>query len=354
MRLKENNIVFLTPGFPKDEMDTNCIPILQNYILYYKKYNPDKNIAVIAFQYPFKRSVYKWNNIEVYAAGGKNRKGIFKLITWITVVFFFWQIHLRHKTNVIHSFWLTECAFVGQILSALFSVSLLATILGQDCLPSNKYLPYLRFSKMKVIASSSFAANKFQESTSKESSATISIGIDIENFTSPPSIIPSFDIVGVGNLHAIKNFSLFIEIIHELKKEFPTIRCKIIGNGEEYPLLTQLIKKNQSEKNIELAGELPRKKVLEIMAASSILLHTSVHEGQGYVFEEALYSGMSIVAMKVGNLESGEKVKLCKNKTELTEAIRQLLTTPPKRERVLFHSMEESIKKYNELYFKQN
>lgn len=351
MQSKRNNIIFLVPGFPKDETDTTCIPILQNYIFYYNKYNPDYNIAVIAFQYPFKKGIYKWNGVDVYAAGGKNRKSLFKLLTWIRVVFFFLRIHFNNQTTVIHSFWLNECAFIGQLINWMFKTNHISTIVGQDCLASNKYLSLLNFSKIKVTALSSFAADKFYQSTNRKVAKVISIGIDSENFTSPLSDRPSIDIIGVGNLHAIKNFRLFIEVIEGLKVEFPGIRCKIIGNGGEYPLLAELIKDFQLENNIELTGELPRKKVLEIMADSSILLHTSTHEGQGYVFEEALYSGMSVVAFRVGNLQQGPKVSLCTDSFEMKEALRHFLLNPPVRERLILNSMLKSIEEYNKLYF---
>src|ERR1035437_9359608 len=84
--MKSNKtIVLLTPGFPKDEQDTTCTTYLQDYVLSFAKLYPKINLKVITFQYPYKEGNYKWNNIDVYSAGGKNTKYFYKIITWIRV-----------------------------------------------------------------------------------------------------------------------------------------------------------------------------------------------------------------------------------------------------------------------------
>ena len=72
--MKSNNhIVFLVPGFPKDENDTTCIPALQLFVRNFNSVNPQLKINVIAFQYPYKKKGYSWNGIKVYSAGGKGK-----------------------------------------------------------------------------------------------------------------------------------------------------------------------------------------------------------------------------------------------------------------------------------------
>lgn len=351
----KKNIVFLVPGFPEDENDINCIPIMQNYILYYSRLNPEVNVSVIAFQYPFKKKKYLWHTIHVHAIGGANKKGVFRIRTWLKVTWTFTRLFIRSSgQTVIHSFWLTECAFIGQYIAKLFGVNHISTIVGQDPLPANKYLKYLNFSKIRVVALSAFGAEKFKLATNRNVDQIISIGLDTENFKTTPSDQPAVDILGVGNLHALKNYSLFIEIVAQLVSSFPGLKCVIIGNGEEYHLLQKSIEEFGLNKNIELKGELKRNEVIELMADSRILLHPSVHEGQGYVFEEALYSGMYVVANKVGNIEPGEKIRICENKDQMIEQLNLLLKNKPDRRRLLIQSMEDSVSKFNTLYFSEN
>lgn len=345
----------MVPGFPDDENDINCIPIMQNYILYYSRLNPEVNVSVIAFQYPFKKKKYLWHAIHIDAIGGANKKGVFRIRTWLRVIATFSLLYLKNRgQTVIHSFWLTECAFIGQHIATLFGVNHVSTIVGQDPLPSNKYLRYLNFSKFKIVALSAFAAEKFKLTTNRNADQVISIGLDTENFKTTPSDKPTIDILGVGNLHAIKNYSLFIEIAAQLISSFPGLKCVIIGNGEEYDLLQKSIEVHGLSKNVELKGELKRIEVIELMAHSRILLHPSIHEGQGYVFEEALYSGMYVVANKVGNIEPGEKIRICESKDQMVEQTSLLLKSKPDRQRLLTQAMEDSVSKFNTLYFSQN
>ena len=48
-------IVFLVPGFPKDEADENCLPYLQDLMMLLKGQMGADQLEVVAFQYPFKR-----------------------------------------------------------------------------------------------------------------------------------------------------------------------------------------------------------------------------------------------------------------------------------------------------------
>src|SRR5580765_8393604 len=107
-------IVILTPGFATNESDSTCIPALQDYIWCLKNEFPDYNIFVLAFQYPFKPGWYNWNGVEVFSAGGRNRKSFFRLLPWNRISRQLKFIHATHKIDVIHSFWLNEASLVGQ------------------------------------------------------------------------------------------------------------------------------------------------------------------------------------------------------------------------------------------------
>ena len=78
---KKKTVIILTPGFAKDEQDTNCIPTLQQYVSTLSEMRPDIKLHVIAFQYPFKEGHYKWKGIDVYSAGGKGSL-YSRLATW--------------------------------------------------------------------------------------------------------------------------------------------------------------------------------------------------------------------------------------------------------------------------------
>ena len=109
------NIVILTPGFPKDENDYLCIPPLQLLTRQLIK-NTDIKLSIIAFQYPYENKNYKWNTVTVYSCGGNNKSFPSKFFTWQRAVKYFKQINKIQKVDIVHSFWLNECALIGEHL----------------------------------------------------------------------------------------------------------------------------------------------------------------------------------------------------------------------------------------------
>jgi glycosyltransferase involved in cell wall biosynthesis len=344
------SVVFLVPGFPQDEDDTECLPSLQDYIFCFSRLNPAIKIAVIAFQYPFFAGKYKWNHIEVYSAGGKNKRRAFRVLAWMRVVWAFLRLFRKMKVAVIHSFWLDECAFVGQFLAKTFNIKHVVTIGGQEVKSTNRYLKYLDFSALTITGKSRFSADGFQKITGQKVEKIIPTGLDHQRFAAmAPAQDRRIDILGVGALIPIKNFELFVEIIAELAAEFPDLEAKIIGDGPQRQILQRLIRE-KCQNHIQLLGKLPRIQVIKYMAQSKILLHTSLHESQGYVFMEALYCGMAVVSFDVGYRGQTEKAIKCLDKKDMLTKLRELLKQQLHYERVLIKPIEETVTEFLELY----
>jgi glycosyltransferase involved in cell wall biosynthesis len=345
-----DGVVFLVPGFPKDEEDTECLPLLQNYIFYFSTSKPAIQTAVIAFQYPYFVGRYKWHNIAVYSSGGKNKRFLFRMLTWMRVVYYFLRLRYQIKVTAIHSFWLDECTFVGQCLAKAFKTKHIATIGGQEVKPSNRYLKYFDYARLTVTCWSRFSAEDFQKVTGQKIDSVIPIGLDHHRFE---AIVPTndrkIDILGVGSLVPIKNFKLFIEIVSELAAEIPALEVKIIGEGPQHENLKELIQK-KFQGNIQLLGKLSRRQVINYMAQSKILLHTSSYESQCYVFMEALYCGMTIVSFDVGYLGQTEKAIRCFGKEEMLANLQKLLKQQLNHDRVLLKSIEETVNEFRALY----
>ena len=67
------HIALITPGFPRDEADTSCIPPLQIALRRLRQRRPDIRITVIALHYPDSRRPYRWHGFEVVPMAGANR-----------------------------------------------------------------------------------------------------------------------------------------------------------------------------------------------------------------------------------------------------------------------------------------
>ena len=73
--------------------------------------------------------------------------------------------------------------------------------------------------------------------------------------------VRDIDILGVGSLIPLKQYHLFIEIVHKIRQFLPDIKAALCGKGPEQEDLKTMIAKYNLEANIELTGELSHDKV---------------------------------------------------------------------------------------------
>jgi glycosyltransferase involved in cell wall biosynthesis len=347
MAEKKKAVVLLTPGFSENEQDTTCLPFLQQYVRSFIQLYPNIDLRVIAFQYPFKKGHYKWNSINIYSAGSKG--GLYsRFKTWKRVLAELKRIKEQNDIAIIHSYWLTECTLIGQRFAQKNKVRHVAYAIGQDVLKQNKYLRLLDFSGMKVIAMSESIAGRFLKLTGRNVSGIIPAGVEPENVSinNEPKTI---DIIGVGSLIPLKNYSLFIEIIGDLKKDFPAIKAVIIGKGIEEQLLKEKITFEELGANIEFIGEIPHKEVFSYMNKSKIFLHTSSYEGQSTVIMEALAMGLNIVCFDVGRIHH-EKINVCANKDEMIQKLKTLLSANLDFKPQILLSSEDTVREFMKVY----
>jgi glycosyltransferase involved in cell wall biosynthesis len=344
-------IVILVPGFPASETETHWVPPVQSFVRAITRRNPDIAVHVVSFQYPFRRSRYVWHGATIHGLRGRNKRFPLRFRTWIQAAIEIRRIMASHDVIAIHSFWLAECAYVGSWLARISRRKHIGYIQGQDALPSNPYLKHLPLDKMTIAAPSEKAAAAFRGSTQRSVDQIIPIGLDAEargSFVEP--IARSIDILGVGWLSAIKNFTLFVEIISELKADYPALKCMIIGDGPERTSLESKVKTKELTGIVQLAGQLPRQEVLNRMRHAKILLHTSSYEGQGYVFLEALASGMRIVSFDVGYAGKSPGVYRCKSSEEMLDVLRTLLASPLEAQQVHVPDIDETAGAFEKLY----
>jgi glycosyltransferase involved in cell wall biosynthesis len=309
---------------------------------------PDIELRVVSFQYPYKRGYYLWNGIKVCCAAGKSRK-YNRLLTWIRIWIQLLKIKREYDIVVINSFWMTECAFVGQSFARSFKIKHVVYVIGQDALKTNRYLPLINFPKMKIIAMSENLVNRFLESTGFKIHHIIPAGIDADKikYTRENRTI---DILGVGALIPLKNYPLFAEIINELKKDFPGIKSTIIGKGEQEQAIKEIIKEHGLENNLGLVGEMPHEKVFSYMQRSKIFLHTSSYEGQSTVIMEALANGLHIVCFDIGRIHVDGKIWACHTKDEMLQKLKELLSSPLTYEPIILLTNEDMVREFLKVY----
>lgn len=345
--MSDVKIIFLTPGFPDNEADTTCIPLLQDYIFALQKIIPPAQIKIIAFQYPFNSKLYKWNGIDVFSAGGNNRKGINRFFTWYKVIKQFKKFRQRGESIVIHSFWVTEPAFIGNYLAKKYKYPHITSVLGQDAKPENKYLEKINFKLLHVVVPNKRMLEQLKITVPEFSYDIIPFGLKKIVVAQQQRNI---DLLFVSSFISLKRPAHFLQLVQFICKKNRFIKSVMIGKGPLLEKIKDEIIQMHLGKNIEVTGELPRERVFEIMQQSKILVHTSEYESQSGVINEALANGMVVSCYDVGRQESSSKIYVSKNLTELFLTTENLLNTNLEFVSEQIFNSDDMVKKYNTLY----
>lgn len=339
-------VIIVTPGFPANENETENIPGLQEYVLGLARMIGTDNIKIVCTQYPKHNTPYVWHGIVVFPCGIKALRLVQFFITMKRSVS---RIRsLITSNSVIHSFWLTDASLAAQQAMGRSNLPWVATCMGQDVKPKNRYLRFLKLSRCKTVALSDFQKEELKRSVQDKVSAVIPF------FITPPSLPViskrDIDILFVASFISLKQPQQFIEIINELRLKHPELKAVMIGQGPLLEAMRVYIHEKGLQSAIELTGALPREKVFEWMSRSRILLHTSVYEGQCLAYMEALASGMHVVSYRTGRIEHTARHMVCDNKMEMIDVTDKLLEQNLSYEPYLAGSVFDTVKQYMQLY----
>jgi glycosyltransferase involved in cell wall biosynthesis len=295
MKTDQNTLIILTPGFPHSEADTVCLPMQQRFIRTLKAQNPQLNIIILSFQYPYFKKKYSWYNTTVISFGGRNKGGLAKLLLRRKVNKVLTEISHKNKVLGILSFWYGECALAGKQFADKHAIQHYCWILGQDAKKENKYPGKIHIAATELIALSDFIQYEFKKNHGIKPQHIIPAGIDTRQFDGMIKEKDK-DIIAVGSLIPLKQYEVLVNTVAAIKKQLPNVKAVLIGDGPEKNKLQKLIVAQGLQSNIILAGELQHTEVLQWMQRGKIFLHPSSYEGFGVVCAEALYAGCNVIS----------------------------------------------------------
>ncbi len=343
-------LVILTPGFPKDEDDTACLPAFQQFALSLKKKLSADQFLILSFQYPFEKKEYTWNGIRVIAVGGNNKPGFHRLLTWLRTYAILKKIHKKETIRGIFSLWLSECSLVGKIFAKRNRLKHYSWLIGQDAKKSNQYISRIRPQGSEIVAMSDFLKKEFFKNHGETPFMVAENGITESSFPVLNKGIRTIDILAVGSLIKLKNHELFIETVFELKDSFPDLKTTIVGMGEEEENLKNLAKEKGLEDNITFAGLVPHQHVFDLMNNARVFLHTSHYEGNSTVLMEALYCGCKVFSTCPLSDRSTPNLTVLNHREDLVKSIRETMQAEHIAERVVFNTMDASTEKILSLF----
>jgi glycosyltransferase involved in cell wall biosynthesis len=350
MNKASRTLIILTPGFPANETDTICLPFLQNFMLELKMQFPLLHVVILAAEYPFTRASYRWHNTEIHSFNGWKKGRIEKLYIWFLILQQMKEI--KGSTNLIGvlSLWCGECAYLGGRFAKKNQIKHFCWIQGQDAKKGNKYVGRMKPLPEELVAISDFIQSEFEKNYGVRPKHVIPVGIRPSEYKiGDPA--RDIDILGVGSLLPLKQYHLFIEVIHHLKKYFPDIHAVLCGKGEEVNELKKRIQHYDLKENITLTGELPHDEVLQIMGRSRVFLHPSIYEGISVVCNEALYAGCHVISFVRLMNEEIEHWFIVRTLDQMIERAKDILSNPGTNyQAVISFTAADSVKKIIELF----
>jgi glycosyltransferase involved in cell wall biosynthesis len=350
MKHDTKTLIILSPGFPKDEADTTCLPSQQIFVKALNKNFPFLKIIILSFQYPFSNSVYNWYDNIVIPFNGVKKGIVAKLFLWQNT----WRtLHTLKKENNIlglFSFWCGECALIGKYFSKRNNFKHFSWITGQDARKGNKYIPFIHPQSHELIAMSDFLSNEFYKNYGVHPLHIIPNGIDSSLFPEQ-NTERDITILGTGSLIPLKQYDIFINVVKEITKEIPAANAMLCGKGPQQMQLQKLIVQHQLQNNILLTNEKPHTEILRLMQRTKVFLHTSNYEGFSTVCLEALYAGCHVISFIKPMQHNIDHWHIVQTKEEMIKkTINILKNSETAYTGVMPYSMNESAKSVMNLF----
>jgi glycogen synthase len=132
----------------------------------------------------------------------------------------------------------------------------------------------------------------------------------------------------VGLLEPEYDLPLQIEAMGEIRLRFPDAGLVIIGSGSLEQALRETIASKPWAEHVLLCGDVPHPVTLRAIAECSILLRTTIYDGDAISVREALHLGTPVIATDNGMRPEGVRLIPAQNLPSLCRAVGEILEKP--------------------------
>jgi len=255
---------------------------------------------------------------------------ISKLFSYLIFLFKSIPAMVCFRPDIIHI--ISPLLILHGIFGKIFLRSkLVISVIGTDSLrlKKSKFLQILMKAADKVCYVSEDIRNILLKFLPKTKLEYVPRGVDTKNFKNL-HLIRKKQIIAIGALKWQKGYNYLIEAMPQVVKKHKNYILLIIGEGPLRKELENQIKKAKLEDKIKLLGICSRKKIINLLNESKLLVMSSISEGFPKVMIEAAACGTPVVVTDVGNCRKAQEegfglVVKPQNSIALAQAINTLL-----------------------------
>lgn len=286
-------------------------------------------------------------NATVYGVGGSKLLQFFKLYHAAAAV-------IRTKgADVITAQDIYFLGLLGYLLARRFSCGLEVQIHGLEKLQGFRAhlarFVLKRASAVRAVSVRALAQVETKLRISLTNVTIVPVYVDIPNFIKPnlavtpaadssqklaATYVDRFNVLTVARLVPVKNISLQLQALEELKVHQPNVCLHIVGDGPLRGALEAEVLTRGLMHHVVFHGYLTGTNLQALFQLADCFVLTSNSEGWGMVIIEAAQAGLPIVMTDVGcagtviTHEREGVIITPGNKTELLAALLQLMTEP--------------------------
>ncbi len=232
----------------------------------------------------------------------------------------------KYKYDVINTHFAVPSGPLGYVLGKLFRIPNVLSLHGADIYdPSRKMSPHRHWFFKRAVR---FILNRADRIVA-QSSNTRDNTVNYFNPNKEVKIIPlafhppviagatrrdlglggqDFILITIGRLIKRKAIDVMIEAIGKIKEK--KIKLLIAGDGPEKEYLSSIVERLGLQQRVIFLGYVTDDDKYRYISKSDIFISTSLHEGFGIVFMEAMFCGLPIVCSNYGGqvdfLKQGE------------------------------------------------
>lgn len=334
----------------------------------------DAQVDVVTSSFEDLKKFEVMDNVNVYRVKIFNRKSrdaatFISMLTYLPGAFIKgFRLFRKHRYSVINTHFVVPSGPVGYLLGKIFRVPNIVSLHGGEIYdPSKKYSPhknkfysfivkYLLNKADAIVAQSSNTRNNTIKYYNPEKE------IDIIPLPFHPPVLPKtsrkelnlndddFIIITCGRLVKRKALDVVISALSKVNTD--KVKFLIMGDGPEKDYLKQLSNELNLDKNVLFLGFVDEEKKFRYYNVADVFALTSLHEGFGIVYMEAMYCGLPVICSNNGGqtdflkhrenaiiIDVGD-IEAC------AEGIRELMEN-----KVLYKNMAENNKKDVEIFF---